>query len=147
MDDKPLPMHHPKLTSTSFIPPPPPLPHPTLSCFYFLQKDAQPPYFFLCAAQAAIEHRKAAQAAAEARGGKSPGVLEATPVAGKFLGQMALLDSQRRLTDDEFCVYLEVRGLSATWVHGLKGMGRGRLTRYDDLRRLFLSTTSTEPIF
>ena len=77
-----------------------------------LQKDAHPAYFYLCSAQAAIERRRCAQKARDARGGEAPPPLAVRPAEGQFVGQVVLLEPPRRLTDDEFVLYLKVSPLS-----------------------------------
>ena len=88
----------------------PPLPASATTAEYWsaVQKDAHPAYFFLCAAQAAIERRKCTQRASQLTGGQAPKQLPEKPVPGQFLGQLAIPNSQRRLTDEEFIQFLEV---------------------------------------
>lgn len=77
------------------------------------QRDAQPAYFFFCAGQAAIDRRRASQAAREARGGVPSPIGEVLP--GAFVGQLLLSAGngapEVRMNEDEFVRHLEVSGL------------------------------------
>lgn len=80
------------------------------SCLFVVQRDAQPAYFFFCAGEAAIERRRAAQAAREARKGIPTASGEVVP--GAFVGQLLLSSGNEgpdiRLGEDEFVRHLEV---------------------------------------
>ena len=73
-----------------------------------MQREAQPAHFFLGAANAAIDRRRAAQRAAELR---PPGASAGVGVApGAYIGQLVTSDAQtpRHLSDEEFLHHLEV---------------------------------------
>ena len=73
-----------------------------------MQKDAQAAHFYLCAAHAAIDRRRAAQKAKEARGGGAPAPLPGRVGRGVFMGQIVIADGHKRLTDEQFLQHLEV---------------------------------------
>lgn len=71
-----------------------------------LQRECHPAYFFLCAATAFIERRRAAQQAKEARtASQVQNPADVSP--GRAVGQMTA-QGGRRLTDSEFLAWLEV---------------------------------------
>lgn len=72
-----------------------------------LQREAQPAHFFLGAAHAAVERRRAAQRARELR---PMGAAAAAPavVPGAYVGQYLAADGLRRLSEEEFLHFLEV---------------------------------------
>ncbi len=72
-----------------------------------LQREAQPAHFFLGAAHAAVERRRAAQRARELR---PMGAAAAAPavVPGTYVGQFLAADGLRRLSEEEFLHFLEV---------------------------------------
>ncbi|KAK9825992.1 hypothetical protein WJX74_003805, partial [Apatococcus lobatus] len=74
------------------------------------QRDAQPAYFFFCAGQAAIDRRRASQAAREARGGIPSPIGEVLP--GAYVGQLLLSAGngapEARMNEDEFVRHLEI---------------------------------------
>ena len=72
-----------------------------------MQREAQPAHFYLGAANAAIDRRRAAQRAAELR---PPGTSAGVGVApGAYIGQLVTSDAQtpRHLSDEEFLHHLE----------------------------------------
>ena len=72
-----------------------------------MQREAQPAHFFLGAANAAIDRRRAAQRAAELR---PPGAAAGVGVApGAYIGQLVTSNAQmpRHLSDEEFLHHLE----------------------------------------
>lgn len=73
-----------------------------------MQREAQPAHFYLGAANAAIDRRRAAQRTAELRppGARPP--VESAP--GAYIGQVVTSDAQspRHLSDEEFLHTLEV---------------------------------------
>lgn len=73
-----------------------------------VQPDAQPAHFYLGAAHAAIERRRAAQRARELRppGATSAAALQVSP--GAYVGQYVMREAQKRLTEEEFLQFLEV---------------------------------------
>ena len=91
---------------------------PTM-CGYGGQRDAQPAYFFFCAGQAAIDRRRASQAAREARGGVPSPTGEVLP--GAYVGQLLLSTAggapESRMNEDEFVRHLEVSQGALVNVH------------------------------
>lgn len=75
-----------------------------------VQRECAPEHFFLCAANAAIEQRKAARFARDARGGVPALKLDVVP--GRFVGQLVVRQPPRRLTEEEFVQHLEVRNVT-----------------------------------
>jgi hypothetical protein len=71
------------------------------------QRDAQPVHFYLGAANAAIERRRAAQRAREVRPPGSPSAAYGV-VPGIYVGQFVVREGQKRLTDEDFVHFLEV---------------------------------------
>ncbi|KAK9904998.1 hypothetical protein WJX75_007420 [Coccomyxa subellipsoidea] len=76
------------------------------------QREAQPAFFFLGAAHAAVERRRAAQRARELR---LAGAAAAVPavVPGAYVGQFLAVEGARRLSEEEFLHFLEVSKLGA----------------------------------
>lgn len=75
---------------------------------WVLQKDSSPAFFFLCAANAAIEERRSLQRVRERTEGAVPqGGLEGVQ-PGAYVGQFVLPNPPRRLTDVEFTLHLQV---------------------------------------
>ena len=74
--------------------------------YAYLQRDCHPAYFFLCAATAFIERRKAVQ---KARESPAPTPSQGTPdaVPGKAVGQL-VTQNGRRLTEPEFLAWVQV---------------------------------------
>ena len=84
-----------------------------------LQREAQPAFFFLGAAHAAVERRRAAQRARELR---LAGAAAAVPavVPGAYVGQFLAVEGARRLSEEEFLHFLEVHRIFC-WAHVMTG--------------------------
>eukprot|EP00884_Botryococcus_braunii_P005388 jgi/Botrbrau1/14850/Bobra.0326s0004.1 len=71
------------------------------------QRDCSPAFFYLCAANAAIEERRALQRLRE----RTEGSVQRDPVEGiqpgAYVGQLVVREPPRRLTEPEFIQYLE----------------------------------------
>ncbi|BDA49831.1 probable trafficking protein particle complex subunit 11 at N-terminal half [Coccomyxa sp. Obi] len=76
------------------------------------QREAQPAHFFLGAAHAAVDRRRAAQRARELR---PTGAAAAAPavVPGAYVGQFLAAEGLRRLSEEEYLHFLEVSKLGA----------------------------------